>query len=130
MELSYDDVANILKIIDASALEEVAIELGDFTLVIRKRPPKAADGAVPPPPAAEEEEYELKAPAVGTFRLGDQQPIGAGVDLGPDDVVAVIDVLGVSNPIRLGRRGRVLQVLVMDGQVVEYGQPLMIVRTA
>ncbi len=37
MDISHDDVLNILKIIDSSSLEELHLEIGDFTLIVRKR---------------------------------------------------------------------------------------------
>ncbi|MBI2526055.1 MAG: acetyl-CoA carboxylase biotin carboxyl carrier protein [Candidatus Rokubacteria bacterium] len=96
MDLSYDDVQNILKIIDASSLEELRLEIGDLTLVVRQRgaraeaaPETAPEATVAPPLAAStpreaapapgvaprpgreqraaEGEFELKAPMVGTF---------------------------------------------------------------
>jgi acetyl-CoA carboxylase biotin carboxyl carrier protein len=50
MGLSYDDVLEILKIIDASDYHEVQLEIGDFKLVVRKR------GAAGPAPARAAEE--------------------------------------------------------------------------
>jgi len=44
MSITYEDVQNILKIIDSSALEEVHLELGDFKLVVRRH---GASGAAP-----------------------------------------------------------------------------------
>lgn len=37
MDLSYEDVQNILKIVDGSSLQELHLEIGDFTLIVRKR---------------------------------------------------------------------------------------------
>ncbi|MGH7307824.1 MAG: hypothetical protein ACREK6_03940, partial [Candidatus Rokuibacteriota bacterium] len=37
MDLSYDDVQRILKIIDGSSVEELHLEIGDLKLVVRKR---------------------------------------------------------------------------------------------
>jgi len=37
MDLCYEDVQNILKIIDSSSLEELHIEIGDFKLIVRKK---------------------------------------------------------------------------------------------
>jgi acetyl-CoA carboxylase biotin carboxyl carrier protein len=95
MTLSYDDVQNILKIIDGSALEEVHLEIGDLKLVVRRhgapgaalpgapvvasRTATARDGgtttsAPSPGPArpatarpAHRNGAEVKAPMVGTF---------------------------------------------------------------
>ena len=53
MTISYDDVQNILKIIDSSALEEVHLELGDFKLVVRRHgaPGTTPQVETPTPPA-------------------------------------------------------------------------------
>lgn len=48
MDLSYEDVQNILKIIDGSSLEELHLEIGDFKLIVRKK----GAGAVPVGPSA------------------------------------------------------------------------------
>lgn len=47
MDLTHEDVQNILKIIDGSSLEELHLEIGDFKLVVRKRRGggPSADGA-------------------------------------------------------------------------------------
>ena len=37
MDISNEDVLNILKIIDSSSLEELHLEIGDFTLIVRRR---------------------------------------------------------------------------------------------
>lgn len=96
MDLSYDDVQKILKIIDGSSVEELHLEIGDLKLVVRKRgataeatefrpaaatlPPAprpqaaAAPGeqaTTPPvPPSSRRPQIagvEVKAPMVGTF---------------------------------------------------------------
>jgi len=51
MDLSYEDVEKILKIIDGSSLEELHLELGDLKLVVRKRAARG-DAAESGPPAA------------------------------------------------------------------------------
>jgi acetyl-CoA carboxylase biotin carboxyl carrier protein len=95
MDLSYDDVQKILKIIDGSSVEELHLEIGDLKLVVRKRGgaaeatefrpaapaekpapvsrPAAApgEGAAAPAPAGTRRPratgVEVKAPMVGTF---------------------------------------------------------------
>jgi len=37
MDISYEDVQNILKIIERSSLEELHLEIGDFKLIVRKK---------------------------------------------------------------------------------------------
>lgn len=95
MPLSYKDVADIIKVIDASQLDEVVLELPDVKLVIRRGAasghaalpmsgpssasspsPVAAPAAAPaaarprPAPAAAartDGQIEVRAPMVGTF---------------------------------------------------------------
>jgi acetyl-CoA carboxylase biotin carboxyl carrier protein len=154
MDLSYDDVQNILKIVDASSLEELTLEIGDLKLVVRKRAGRAEATLVPPrglaetsqtmaaPPApapresarerrVAEGEFELKAPMVGTFyrapRPGAPPFVEVGGVVGPDNVVCIIEVMKLMNSITIGGRGRIVDILAENGQLVEYGQPLMIV---
>ena len=157
MDLSYDDVQQILKIIDASSVEELSLEIGDLKLVVRKRGGRAeatgtsaapAPAAIPareavpaPAPAvaprqrrAAEGEFELKAPMVGTFyrapRPGAPPFVEVGSEVGPDDVVCIIEVMKLMNSITIGRRTRVVDLLVDNAQLVEFGQPIMIVAPA
>ena len=150
MDLSYDDVQHILKIIDASSLEELSLEIGDLKLVVRKRgaraevesPAASAPAAAAPreeaprdtprsPRRALEGEFELKAPMVGTFyrapRPGAPPFVEVASVVGPDDVVCIIEVMKLMNSITTGCRGRIVDILVEDAQLVEYGQPLMII---
>ena len=97
MSLSYDDIAEILKIIDGSSCDELIVETGDLKLVIRRNgagtayspshdvapvaakptaaaapkpaPAASAPAATPPPKAAAAgaRQIEVPAPMVGTF---------------------------------------------------------------
>jgi acetyl-CoA carboxylase biotin carboxyl carrier protein len=68
---------------------------------------------------------------VGTFyrapRPGAPPFVEAGGVVGPDDVVCIIEVMKLMSSITTGCRGRIVEILVDNGQLVEYGQPLMIV---
>jgi acetyl-CoA carboxylase biotin carboxyl carrier protein len=154
MDLSYDDVQQILKIIDASSVEELRLEIGDLKLVVRKRGAgaevtEASAKSVPPAPAREpaaapapavparrraaEGEFELKAPMVGTFyrapRPGAPPFVDVGREVGPDDIVCIIEVMKLMNSITLGARGRIVDILVENAQLVEFGQPIMIIAS-
>jgi acetyl-CoA carboxylase biotin carboxyl carrier protein len=47
--LSYDEIAEILKIIDASSCDEVIVETPDVKLVVRRNGPAGATGTEAPP---------------------------------------------------------------------------------
>jgi len=152
MELSWDDVRAILVAIDASPLEELELEVGDLRLVVRKRPspvrpapgggatiaagPSADLGAGAGGPAARgragEGEFELKAPSVGVFR---RSPAGSGrrlvepgVLVSADEVLGLIEAAGEARDVRAPGTARLVVALVEDGEFVEYGQALMILR--
>jgi biotin carboxyl carrier protein len=50
--------------------------------------------------------------------------VGAGTQVEANRELAYVESLGVRNPITSGGPGRVVKVLVSDGQPVEYGQAL------
>jgi len=157
MDLSYDDVQNILKIIDASSLEELHLEIGEFKLVVRKRAgrldsqiggeappdpspaaarpeslPTASPGGRPSPRVQRDGMIEVRAPMVGTFYRAPAPGAPAFVEVGakvePDDVVCIIEVMKLMNSIRAGRRGRVVEILAENAELVEYGQPLIVIE--
>ena len=61
MALSYDEIAEILKIIDGSSCDELVVDTGDMKLVVRRNSvggayvpqDNAPAVAAPPPPAAQ-----------------------------------------------------------------------------
>src|SRR6266542_2202951 len=144
MDLSYDDVQNILKIIDASSLEELHLEIGEFKLVVRKRGGRpdgqiAGEAARDPSPAGRpaprvqrDGMIEVRAPMVGTFYRapapGAPPFVEVGAKVEPDDVVCIIEVMKLMNSIRAGRRGRVVEILAENAELVEYGQPLIVIE--
>ena len=157
MDLSYEDVQNILKIIDASSLEELHLEIGEFKLVVRKRGgrpddqiaggaarelspaaarpeplPTASPAGRPSPRVQRDGMIEVRAPMVGTFYRapapGAPPFVEVGAKVEPDDVVCIIEVMKLMNSIRAGRRGRVVEILAENAELVEYGQPLIVIE--
>jgi acetyl-CoA carboxylase biotin carboxyl carrier protein len=74
----------------------------------------------------------IKSPMVGTFYKSSSPeaapfaPVGSTVR--PDSVVCIIEAMKVMNEIHAEIAGTIVEVLVDNGQVVEYGQPLFKVR--
>jgi acetyl-CoA carboxylase biotin carboxyl carrier protein len=96
--------------------------------------PAAAPTAPTAAPAAPAEEklLTIKSPMVGTYYAApspDAAPyvsIGSAVDA--KTVVCIIEAMKVFNPIAAEVTGTIAKVLVTNGQVVEYGQPLFLVK--
>lgn len=74
----------------------------------------------------------IKSPLVGTFYSASapENPpfVKIGSKVSPDSVVAIIEAMKVMNEIQAEVSGEVVEVLVENGQTVEYGQPLFKVK--
>ena len=102
-------------------------------------PPSPANGAAavaaPPPgspaPAAEPTGHIVKSPMVGTFYRSPSPGAPSFVELGqsvkPGDTLCIIEAMKLLNEIEAEVGGVVKEILVDNGQPVEYGQPLFII---
>jgi len=94
---------------------------------------EAPAAETPPSVQAKEEELvEIKSPLVGTFYATpspDSQPyVEVGSHIEPQAVVCIIEAMKVMNEIKAETGGTVVEILVTNGQAVEYGQVLFRVR--
>lgn len=75
---------------------------------------------------------EIRAPMLGTFysapKPGAAPFVSVGDRVQPDTVVGIIEVMKLMNSTSAGISGEVVEILVKDGELVEYDQPLMRVR--
>lgn len=80
----------------------------------------------------EEELIEIKSPIVGTFYAKptpDSEPyVEVGSTVNPQTIVCIIEAMKVMNEIKAETSGIIAEVLVTNGQAVEYGQVLFKVR--
>ncbi|MCP1451856.1 acetyl-CoA carboxylase biotin carboxyl carrier protein [Priestia megaterium] len=83
--------------------------------------------------AAENNEKQISSPMVGTFYAkpeADADPfVQVGQTVEHKDVVCVIEAMKLFNEVDAGIEGEVLEILVKDGDVVEFGQPLFTVKS-
>jgi acetyl-CoA carboxylase biotin carboxyl carrier protein len=97
-------------------------------------PPTAAEPAPAAPTESAEAGVEIKSPTVGTFYSSpspDEPPfISVGTAVQPDTVVCVVEAMKVFNQIPAETSGTITEILVNDGDSVEFGQPLFRVRPA
>ena len=86
-------------------------------------------------PAVEEKGIAIiKSPMVGTFyrAASPESPSFAsvGTKVGNDSTVCIIEAMKVMNEIQAEMSGVITEVLVENGEAVEYGQPLFKIKTA
>jgi len=88
--------------------------------------PAASDG---PPPGT----VPFPSPMVGTFYRSpapDADPfVSPGTQIDPEMVVCIIEAMKVMNEIKAECSGEVVEVLVENGEPVEFGQPLFLMRS-
>ena len=84
--------------------------------------------AATPAPAPEPTGHIVKSPMVGTFYRSPSPGTAAFVELGqtvkPGDTLCIIEAMKLLNEIEAEVGGTVKEILVDNGQPVEYGQPL------
>lgn len=151
-------IKELIEIMEQNGLVEIEIKHGDDKIVLKRYPPeqsvvarpattsqesptapsgaRATDVSVPktpPPPSAQEEDLvEIKSPIVGTFYATpspDSEPyVEVGSHVEPQAVVCIIEAMKVMNEIKAETGGTIAEILVTNGQAVEYGQVLFRIR--
>ena len=98
--------------------------------------PQAMSHATPVPTAAapviaEIEGHIVKSPMVGTFYRSSSPDAGAFVDVGSKvavgDTLCIIEAMKLLNEIECDFAGTIKEILVENGQPVEYGEPLFVI---
>ena len=95
-------------------------------------PAAAAPAADTPAPSAAVRGDAVKSPMVGTFYLQPSPDAPKFVKVG-DTVTAgqtlmIVEAMKTMNPIPAPKAGKVVEVLVEDGQPVEFGEPLVVIE--
>lgn len=158
MPLSYKEIAELLKIIDASACEEVILEVEGVRLVVRRgasggaiasqpvmpsstaapsspRVPLQSAPSIAPPAMAGTEEglLQVRAPMIGTFYRRpspkDQPFVELGQRVAKGDPLGLIEVMKLYTTITAPEAGTVEQIPVEDGTLVEFDHVLFAIRT-
>ena len=139
-------VRELAELLSANELTEIEVEDGDrkirvcrdavpiFAAAPQQAPATAAalPAAAAAAPAAEEiAGNAVKSPMVGTAFLspepGAKPFVAIGDSVKPGETLLIIEAMKVMNPITAPAGGVVKQVLVSDGQPVEFDQPLVVV---
>jgi acetyl-CoA carboxylase biotin carboxyl carrier protein len=157
MRLDYDQISEILKIIDSSSCEEFMLEIGDIKLVLRRRggngsapppfteaPVHASPAAAPQPPAALQPRHEpariyeeldvVRAPMVGTFYRSPSPGAPPFVEVGSrvkkGDALCIVEVMKLFTTIAAERDGTIAEIGADNAALVEYGQMLFVMKPA
>lgn len=81
---------------------------------------------------AQENLHKITSPMVGTFYQSPSPDTDVYVKVGSkvskDSTVCIVEAMKLFNEIEAEVNGEIVEVLVKDGQLVEYGQPLFLVK--
>jgi len=134
-ELTPEDVAEILRLLDASQFTEVEVESQGMVISFKRRTPLAQSyvpGAITGSPVGKTY-AEVRSPTPGLFyrASGPGQPpfVEVGSPVLPETIVCIIEVMKLMNPIDAGAQGTIEEICVTDGAEVSEGQVLFRVAT-
>ncbi|MFW5922915.1 MAG: acetyl-CoA carboxylase biotin carboxyl carrier protein [Planctomycetota bacterium] len=92
----------------------------------------ASDDAQSAPDERDENLLEITSPMVGTFYRapseGAEPYVTVGTIVEPDSVVCIVEAMKVMNEVKSEVSGEVVEILVQNGEPVEYGQVLFLVE--
>ena len=91
----------------------------------------AAPAPAAEPAAPATSGHVVKSPMVGTFYRSPSPTAKAFVEVGQSvkagDVVCIVEAMKMMNQIEADKSGTVTEILVENGQPVEYNQPLFVI---
>ena len=139
-------VRRLAAILNDTGLTEIEVERGDLRIKVARNgvaqptpavyaapapAPAAASAAAARPAEVEHEGDVVNSPMVGTVYLqpepGAPPFVRVGDAVSEGQTLLIIEAMKTMNPIPAPRSGRILEMLVADGQPVEFGEPLAVI---
>ncbi|MDR4305598.1 acetyl-CoA carboxylase biotin carboxyl carrier protein [Chelatococcus sambhunathii] len=138
-------VRDLSELLEEKGLSEIEIERADFRVRVARQltvsaapavtvPPASAPAAVSAAPASADPADHpgvVASPMVGTAYLAPEPGARAFVEVGASvrqgQTVLIVEAMKTMNAIPAPRAGTVREILVADGQPVEFGEPLLII---
>ena len=145
MQVDAALVRQLAELLDETHLTEIEVQDGERKIRVARTvaaiaataatvaaPTPAAPVAEAPAAPAPSSANAIKSPMVGTVFLaaepGAKPFAGVGDTVTEGQTLVIIEAMKVMNPIAAPRAGKVVQVMVENGQPVEFDQPLLVVE--
>ena len=141
IELLHD--TDVAEIEISEGEESVRITRGSTNQVVVQTPQMTAPQAVvaqpaTPQPISDEPTdvaapagHQVKSPMVGTFYRSPSPDAAAFIEIGSEvkqgDTLCIVEAMKMMNQIEADASGKVLAILVDDGDAVEFEQPLVVI---
>lgn len=136
--MDTNQIREIIALFEKSGLSSLELEEGNLKIKMEKPSEPAVTPAVQKPSAiittneetttTKQEEKNITSPLVGTFYRAkspaDAPYVKEGDYVHTGDVICMIEAMKTMNEIQADKDGTIHKILVEDGEMVEYGQPL------
>ncbi|HET6495169.1 MAG TPA: acetyl-CoA carboxylase biotin carboxyl carrier protein [Thermoleophilia bacterium] len=138
-DASADRVREILAMVESSDIDEVVIEEGDLKVTVRKAAAAAVMAAAPVTQTAAAApstngHHMVRSKWVATFYRAPSPQAPMFVEVGDTvqagQTLCILEMMKMMNELTADIDGIVREILVEDGQTVEYGQPLFAIELA
>ncbi|QIH76063.1 acetyl-CoA carboxylase biotin carboxyl carrier protein [Macrococcoides canis] len=144
--MNLEHIKALIDMIDASDITEFNYEDKELKVVLKKEKEIRESVTMPvkhvtheqiqvtEPVTTEhtEDTMTINAPMVGTFYKSPSPEADPYVKVGDkvknDSIVCILEAMKLFNEIQAEVSGEIIEILVEDGQLVEYGQPLFKVK--
>ena len=143
--IDHDLIRELAKLLEETGLTEIEFERNGERVRVARRakraagPATAASASSAAQVAADDGPIDhtgnpglVTSPMVGTAYLGAEPGARAYVEIGSrvraGETLLIVEAMKTMNQIPAPRAGTVTQILIEDGQPVEFGEPLMIVE--
>jgi acetyl-CoA carboxylase biotin carboxyl carrier protein len=129
-ELEITEAEGKVRIVKSAPVSAMPVAAPQMAVVAA--PAAAAAPAAPAAAPVEVKGHVVKSPMVGTFYRAASPGAKAFADVGSQvkegDAICIVEAMKIMNEIEADKSGTVTQILVENGQAVEYGQPLFVLE--
>ena len=132
-ELEITEAEGTVRIVKAVNNPVVMAPVAAPVAMVAASAPAAAAPVAPPAPDAPPEVlgHVAKSPMVGTFYRASSPVAKSFVEVGSvvkeGDAICIIEAMKILNEIEADASGTITQILVDNGQAVEFGQPMFVI---
>lgn len=133
--MDLETIKKLCALMREEELVELTVEEEGRRITLRRLEPQAPVREVSKPREVsepDEEGFLVRSPLVGTVWTrpapGEPPFVNVGDLVQPGQVLCIVEAMKVMNEVRAERPGVVEEVLVEEGEAVEYGQPLFRLR--
>jgi len=146
-------VKKLMELLEESGMAEIEIKEGEESVKISRYGASPAPSLMPPqslvpqqpvstpapvatspvvPAENQTSDQSIVSPMVGTFYSAPSPTakpfVTIGQKINQGDTVGIIEAMKIMNQIEADQSGTVTEILIKDGEAVEFGQPLIVIE--